>query len=1107
MSKGRYSFVPYMRQGLSNTLSNPVPGALRATTNVQLTLTGEGGDAPVEAQVEQTVELYGPGDIVGIDKSQIVRTEPRNWITDFEPNYLAYIEFYEEDFPWRYSPQAPVGAQLMPWLALVVLKADEHELRNRADRSLPFIHVEDPDASLPNLVDGWGWAHVHANESLSGDDVVGANEAETTAALAALLEKNPDLAYSRIMCPRRLEPKMLYHAYLVPAFETGRLAGLGLDISAAPSGSHGAWRQPYPGGATAVEPQSIPVYHHWQFETSERGDFEYLVRLLEPRVADSRIGRRNIDVTSPGSNITGITDPELEGVLRLGGALKVPFEALSPQSEKDDFTRYENWDTDDYPVPFQSDLAEFLNLSETYSRLPARIANTDAPIDVPPEEIDDPLITPPIYGQWHAMATRVLKDATGADLPNNDNWLHEANLDPRHRATAGFGTKVIQRNQERFMQAAWQQVGEVLAANRRLRTARVGLAAGAVFHGVHLAGAQAAAPGHALQMVYPVARRVMTSPRTLAARLRASVVPPALLTAPFRRTTRTRGPFLKRLERNHPMPDKDIVTRVADGDVTAAPPKTVPPGLPTGEGLFGDDLDRPLPFRRMLWLILLLIVFVAVLLFFLGFWPLAILVALPAAYLAYRLLTSSHRPVGIGGGGGGPSGADASPPPSPEDVDLMPISPDFTVAAPGDASAPTPTIRIPGFGVTDSAELTRYKVALKGLFADETLTWTLEPAAPSEPFDVAAISDTVLTNLDPKRVLPLKFSSLISIPPRIVDAQVETFKPVMAYPVIDTPMYTYLLDLSDDHFVPNLQCVKQNSISLLETNQPFIEAYMLGLNHEFCREMHWRQFPTDNRATSFRQFWDVSSFFDRSGKDQDTLREELRDIPPIHRWSRTSNFGDHDHRDKGGETEDELVLVIRGELLKRYPNAVIYAHRAKWQTNSDGSINNLTERELEEIPGELEDNPPDRLVKTPIYEAKVDPDIYFFGFDLTATEAQGESGDDPGDDPGWFFVIKERPGEPRFGLDIERDASLSLATWSDLAWPDVALESGSPHLKAEQNHSLSLTDPGDERSEQWQDDQHVSWTPSTHSGDLAYILYQLPVMVAVHAGDMLKETS
>jgi hypothetical protein len=381
------------------------------------------------------------------------------------------------------------------------------------------------------------------------------------------------------------------------------------------------------------------------------------------------------------------------------------------------------------------------------------------------------------------------------------------------------------------------------------------------------------------------------------------------------------------------------------------------------------------------------------------------------------------------------------------------------------------------------------------------------PVRPNKAIDMGLFAGELFAATDPKRVLPAKFQPLIQIPQRIADIQRETFAPVMAYPEFDTPTYQFLLEISDEHFVPNLQFVTQNSISLLETNQPFIEAYMLGLNHEFCREMHWRNYPTDNRATSFRQFWDVSSYLDRQGKDDATLKEELRDIPPIHTWPRASKLGDHDHQDQGGAAENELVLVIRGDLLKRYPNALIYAQRAAWQTNADGSINNKVERVPVRLTPAQEANPPESLAKTPIYEAKVRPDIYFFGFDLTALEAQGESGDIPGDDPGWFFIIKERPGEPRFGLDIEREAGASLATWSDLAWPDVTLDATTGFLAAQQAHALSEPAASDERHEQWVDDQHVTWTNGIHAGDLAYILYQLPVMVAVHAADMLPRSS
>ncbi len=53
--------------------------------------------------------------------------EPRHWITNFETNYLPFVEFYEEDFPWRYTPasHSDGGRRLRPWLTLVVLDEGE----------------------------------------------------------------------------------------------------------------------------------------------------------------------------------------------------------------------------------------------------------------------------------------------------------------------------------------------------------------------------------------------------------------------------------------------------------------------------------------------------------------------------------------------------------------------------------------------------------------------------------------------------------------------------------------------------------------------------------------------------------------------------------------------------------------------------------------------------------------------------------------------------------------------------------------------------------------------------------------------------------------------
>ena len=194
--------------------------------------------------------------------------------------------------------------------------------------------------------------------------------------------------------------------------------------------------------------------------------------------------------------------------------------------------------------------------------------------------------------------------------------------------------------------------------------------------------------------------------------------------------------------------------------------------------------------------------------------------------------------------------------------------------------------------------------------------------------------------IDPKVTIPKRTISTVRIPPRIqADQLVEDFGEVMVYPVIDQPMYQPLKDISDELFLPNVNLIAQNSITLLETNQKFIEAYMVGLNHEFARELLWREYPTDQRGSYFRQFWDVAQRArhrdgSRPGRFARAALRHPRAAPLV----KAVGLGEHDHREKPGDNEEELVLAIRGELLKKYPTAVIYAHRAGWERMTDGTI-------------------------------------------------------------------------------------------------------------------------------------------------------------------------
>lgn len=1143
-----YTFLPWLRQGVANQISGQ--SALRATIAINLTLTGEkvGGGTETKPPIQKNIEIYGPGDIVGIDQTAIIKTEPRNWITNFEPNYLPYIEFYNEDFPWRYSPTKPgLGVpgkhRLQPWLALIVLKEDEFKNgKNIKDRPLPYILL-DGGAPLPPSNQLWAWAHVQVNKDIvetSLPQMASENTGDIESKLGNVLRSDPDMAYSRIFCPRKLEEKIAYHAFLVPVFKTGLLAGLGQDPVAAHDAL--AWSE-------AEQPTEMPYYHRWYFRTGTVGDFEYLVRLLKPQPVDNRVGLRDMDVQKPGANIEGIVDdpgtPEekkLGGILKLGGVLRIPDAFYDPE-EFAVVKKYRNW-AQPYPHPFQKDLASFINLTDSYEDKKAEVANSESGIkevheaNDPGSEYDirknpDPLITAPLYGRWHALTQRLLKDREDADVNPNDNWVHDLNLDPRWRVASGFGTKVVQENQENYMKAAWEQVGEVLESNKRIREAQLAKETSWVWYDTHMKPVKANSTSKWMTLAAPMQLRVLNQGVTVFHQVNQSKIPRVVFSAPMRKLLSPRGRLVKRLPFNESITADNLVTRLNTGEVSAAPPRITPEAntlqdladslKPANVPNFVVDLVEKYPWLKWLPLLLALILIVLLLLFNPGTALLSAGLAVAAGLVfLYRQLNTISRQVDI-------ANSVLEENQTPEAVDELPQSPDFRISTPSENF--TPTLG----GGEDSEEGKRFKSALKdvNLMIQESAKLGAKPVKP--PLNISTVGNAMFEKLNPQITIPNWVWGSVVIPGRIKDQLDGDFEEAMAYPEIDLPMYKPLADYSSELFLPNINFIAENSISLLETNQKFIESYMMGLNHEFGRELMWREYPTDQRGSYFRQFWEAQGYHDTEDLTPEELKEKLKDIPPIHTWLKRSKLGNHDHREVPGENEEEVVLVIRGELLKKYPNAIIYAHRAVWRDDTEdgepildldsGQTIDLTrERDLRPLVGDEEEaNPPRTTIKTPLYEAKVDPDIYFFGFDLTVCEAKGGTGDvdipvdeicdEQGiqwNDPGWFFVIKERSGEIALGLDVrqEGDSRDNVKVWNDLSWShmDPPVEDGD-FLQTNQDINLKpLNLPNEvEKTDQKDEDTSINWDENMSSADLAYILYQVPVLVGVHASGMLPK--
>jgi hypothetical protein len=1046
MTIARYTFLPWLRRGLANRIeAGAGAGSSRATLTVSLNAKSDVAQAAVPPV---KVRLVGPGDIVGMHAQQVIRTEPRALVSDFEPNYLAAIDFYDEDFPWRYSPVAVDTAQhqLPPWIALVVLKDDEFKRLAVPGRPLPAFDLttkaKRPDL-FPHVEQEWAWAHVHLNEAV-GD----------LGTLQSSLEKTPDVGYARLVCPRKLDPNTGYTAFVIPAFEVGRKAGLGENVNETDDGTVRAWAGP----ATA-----FPIYYEWYFRTGVEGDFEALVRALQPRDIDPRVGIRDMDITHPDFGVANVTNPP-DGFVGLEGALLAPTtvpKGLAPTSD-------------------------FVPLVEPVLNAPAdaRVAGET-----------DPVVTPPIYGCWHAQVEH-------ASAPEG-GWVNQLNLDPRHRAAAGLGARVIRANQEEYMRLAWEGIGEVITINHKIRRAQLATKASASAYSRTVAALPAE---RATALIAPVFSKVLGSPVTLRAFVNASRVPQAALSPALRKQLRPRGLAARQL-----LPASErigsiarVITGLSAGTMSAAPPRG-PAGGPTVEGVSG--VIAPAGWiawilRNWWWLALLLFLLIIALLLVAPIIGIAAAVIVGVAIALVVMAINNSRPAADVVEMLSPAGL------TPAAIAAIPAQPSFNYTSieeptlpPSAAPAPTAPI-VPGDNVA-AADL---RFALLGFH--DRLAVRIDPLPPKPALDLQLVRQKALDALEPHRAMSTRFGPLM----RIGDQEVHDYtrsryggvhtgpdldllREVMKYPDIKAPMYFPLDKLSDEYFVPNLKLIPNNTISLMKTNQPFIESYFLGLNHEFARELLWREYPTDQQGSYFRQFWDVSNYVDLEKRDAKTLAEDLKDIPPIHQWRRPQALGSHNKREAQGD-KAQVVLVIRGDLLKRYPNTFIYAQQAQWGV--DKRANRLV---LADETGELfTTNKKDPRLRFPLYRARVPPDIHFIGFDLTLEQVRGDSrlaetaaaraSISPAD-LGWFFVLQEVVGEPRFGMDVDVPTEPGASRWDNLAWANIDL-SGGQVIDVKKPFKPNLTGK----------DEGVTW--GANAADMAFILYQKPVMVAIHGRNMLQ---
>ncbi|WP_437899931.1 hypothetical protein [Sorangium sp. So ce124] len=1178
-----YLFIPWLRRGIGTHISRvddgtDTAGTGRATFVVGVEL-NDGGEVAGGADRSTTaieLSLYGPGDISAFDTRAIVRTWPAPDVFEAETNYFPLIEFGPADLPWRYTPASASSAdRLRPWLCLIALKDDGTEYTYtppaRSDGRLAQVTVIDP-SKLPDLKQSWAFCHtqvlnVGASAATTGDG------RSPGAALVAALD-DPSRAVSRLLCPRRLEPKTAYTCFLVPAFMRGRLAGLGLPLGAAPDGMTPAWDP-----ARSPANHTLPVYYQWRFQTGGEGDFESLVMRLAAWPPDGQFpdgfGQRALDISAfaPSWGASAPRPPlnplPLASAIRRPGADPTDWTTLASDALK-------RAAGSPYRAGFE---AWVRGLAGRLNDPALQIAGTST------TAVNDARVAPPLYGRWHRAASLQSLSATLSAAPD---WFNELNSDPRMRVAAGLGTQVVQRNREQLLAGAWSAVEQLRKVNEQLRYAQLSRELSMKLYArmfpMATAALAPASPGGPAEVRPPAgdagraapgapARRARTpepsrpaaseptpadtvearfaalpEPRAplgggelhpaaldhvlgLTARavpldLEGSRLSASLMSPTFRRLARLNGPVAGRQERHLETPEqrmeRQVLARFNTGSLSVAPPLRARNGLPAVEPGAAAPVSaeaRPTASSEASLLPPTSMPQAATLPLFYGYfldWR-NFNFGVTMYYLLNGRLTvrwqdstdlrQPWNPYVVGPrtieNPDGDAYGDRNHKAPVHDTfawteDLAGVSKGTSHWAKGwtDATPPVAnawTLRstpLPAAGAKDTAEAmgaAGFRAAIVAMMKDINETFnSVAPAEEKKAFDLSKAVAAARAELDPMVTIERATAERLRFDAsRVTVTQSTTadvLNPVTAAPEFEFPMYEALGDLSADWLFSGADRVPPNSIALLESNPRFIEAFMVGLSYQMARMLLFNEFPTDRRATFFRYFWDKLSADSPSP-----------DILPIHTWTRP--LGQNGGARPGAGT---LLLMIRGDLLHRYPHTVIYAVPARWS----GSAHVFDDKASETYP---------------IFRATLKPDATFLGFPFDQEKALGVKSP-PADDrdgsrgsAGYFFVIQQQHTAPQFGLEpytgprltadtVDRDAlewGHFVAREADLAGLNyIDLDKALPKVGVRDGTSVKV--PPD-----------VKWPQKDgiRSNDVAWLAWRRPYRIAIHASRLLPPST
>ncbi|MFE5942798.1 hypothetical protein [Streptomyces sp. NPDC056480] len=960
-------FLASVALGASADATSAQDARPRFTPAVEITRTVDG--SPAETFPDRpgpSLQLLGPGDALGFDRSVVVRSEPPDGATDAVPEYFAHVEFSDASLPWLLSLPA---TRRLPWLTLLVLRDDEGDLAPG-----PFSPVVTaPGSALPDLAESWAWAHVEAR--------VEDGEAPQDA-VARDVRSGVDDVVSRLVCPRRLDPDRGWLACVVPATKAGRAAGL--NEAAPADGGAPAWSP----GQNQV---TLPVYHAWRFRTGAEGtSFEDLARRIDPvptaTLAGLGFGSRTVDVRHPWPHadlLAGIAPAQV--TVPVHGALTLP----GTETADETWTHRPSMDK------FRELVVDHLDAPGT-RRLPDHVGSLP--------DRDEKAVAAPLYGSHHS----------GVQTVPPGGWMRQLNIQVKYRIAAAIGARYVQLEQEFLMARAWEQIGQADEANQALAAGELAAAAAEAAQAKHLSTMKTAALTELATLYRDAVDGSAGEAEPVETLLAPSAVPRGAASTAFVRLTRPGGALRRRtgrttakLDVGDVMPTAAFLSEAMDATRTCLPVTWLAgvkeealqaatgtvQGPLTPQTVFGDPAaafsTRTLGrFIYTMWMV-------------------------SVDYLETdsgglrmfpefgnprdRLTALSNQATQVA--------VDRRPRTTSQPVLVRGIR---RVISAEDESAPL--LADTGLGMTGGELVGRIRKRVRPVPRTMDRMTTL-------------LGETVMSGRTADDPRPLR--------------------PLMRHPEFGFPIAAELLARWPEWAVPGITDFPDDSSALLEPNPAFVEALLVGLNQEFNRELRWREYPTDEAGTPFSRFWPPGGVAPGYGE--------------IARWGPADQLGDHDP----SADSKLLVVLVRAEVLRRYPGTIVLAAK---------SVNRTVEGAGVEW-------------REPRFVLPVDERTNLYGFeDLTAAQAVAEH---------WMFVVREPMRAAQFGFDKPTDDSPPFASWPDLTWDKVPKVNGFVVPRVVDGLPPTIATPLD--PPRWD---------GLDAADFARILFQRPFQVAFSAKKM-----